>query len=68
MITLKSAQLFLYCSEDERSVKCVCLAFEMEEITEEQKGVVCFLVAEGAATRHKVKTPWNSVGWNRHFS
>ena len=37
---------------------------KMEANTEEQRGVVRFLVAEGAATRHKVKTPWNAVGRN----
>ena len=35
---------------------------EIEASKEEQRGVVSFLVAEGAATRHKVKTPWNDVG------
>ena len=36
----------------------------MEASKEEQRGVLRFLVAEGTATRHKVKTPWNAVGWN----
>ena len=40
-------------------VKCVRPALEMEASKEEQRGVVRFLVAKGAATRHKVKTPWN---------
>ena len=62
-----STQLFLYCSGRERSVKCVHPAIEMEANTEEQRGVVRFLVAEGAATRHKVKTPWNAVGQNHSF-
>ena len=50
----RSTQLFLYCSGGERSVKCVHHALEMEASKEEQRGVVCFLVA---ATRHKVKFP-----------
>ena len=33
----------------------------MEASKEEQRGVVRFLVAEGAAARHKVKTLWNAV-------
>ena len=61
MKTRKPTQLFLYCSGGERSVKCVRPALEMEASKEEQRGVVRILVAEGAATRHKVKTPWNSV-------
>ena len=32
------------------------------------RGVVSFLVAEGAATRHKIKTPWNAVGRNHSFA
>ena len=62
-----STQLFLYCSGGERSVKCVRPALEMETNKEEQRGVVRFLVAEGAATSHKVKTPWNVVGRNNPF-
>ena len=55
-------QLFLYCSGGERSVNCVRPSLEMEASKEEQRGVVRLLVAEGAAKRHKVKTPWNAVG------
>ena len=64
MKTHSSTYLFLYCSGGERSVKCVRPALEMEAEKEEQNGVIRFLVAEGAATRHKVKTPWNAVGRN----
>ena len=60
----RSTQLFLNCSGGEGSVKCVRSALEMEARKEEQRGVVLFLVTEGAATRHKVKTPWNAVGRN----
>ena len=59
---------FLYCSRGECSVKCVCPALEIEVKKEEQRGVVGFLVAEGAATRHKVKTHWNGVGRGHHFA
>ena len=38
----------------ERSVKCIRPALEMEASKEEQRGVVRFLVAEGAATCLKV--------------
>ena len=62
--THRSTQLFIYCSGGERSVKCVRPALEMEASKEEQRGVVRFFVAEVAATRHKVKTPWNAVGRN----
>ena len=48
-------------------VKCVRPALEMEASKEEQRGVVSFLVAESAATRHKVKTPWNAVVRNHPF-
>ena len=68
MKTHKSTQLFLYCSGGERSVKSVRPALEVEESKEEQRGVVRFLVAEGAATRHKVKTLWNTVGRNHPFA
>ena len=61
MKTHSSTQLFLYCSGGERGVKFVRRALEMVASKEEQRGVVRFLVAEGAATRHKVKTPWNAV-------
>ena len=43
--------MFLYCSGGDRSVKCVRPALEMEPRKEEQRGVVRFLVAEGAGTR-----------------
>ena len=68
MKTHRSTELLLYCSEGERSVKCVRPALEMEENKEEQRGAVRFLVAEGAATRYKVKTPWNAVGQNHPFA
>ena len=64
MKTHRSTQLFLYCSGGERSVKCVRPALEMEASKEGQRGVVRFLVAEGAATRHKIKMPLNAVGRN----
>ena len=48
MKTHRSTQLFLYCSGGERSVKFVRLALEMEASKEEQRGVVRFLVPEGA--------------------
>ena len=32
------------------------------------RGVVRFLVPEGAATRHKIKTPWNAVERNHSFA
>ena len=51
MKTHRSTQLFLYCSGGERSVKCVCPALEVEASKEEQRGVVRFLMAEGAGTR-----------------
>ena len=60
----RSTQLFLYGSEEEHSVKCVRPALEMEASKEEQRGVVHFLVAQGTTMCHKVKTPWNAVGWN----
>ena len=53
MKTHRCTQLFLYCFEGERSVKCVRPALEMEASKEEQRGVVRLLVAEGYATRHK---------------
>ena len=68
MITLRSTQLFLYCSGDELSVKCVRPALEMEASKKEQRGAVRFLVAESAATRYKTKTPWNTVGRNHPFA
>ena len=68
MKTHRSTQLFIYCSGGERSVKCVRSALEMEASKEEQRGVVRFLVVEGAATRHKAKTPWNAVRRNDPFA
>ena len=62
-----STELFPYFSGGERSVECICPALEMEASKEEQRDVVRFLVAESAATRHKVKTPWNAVGRNHTF-
>ena len=64
----RSTQLFLYCSGGERSVKCVRPALVMEASTADKRGSVRFLVAEGAVTRHKVKTPWNAVGGNHPFA
>ena len=49
--------MFRYCSGGERSLKCVRPAMEIDTSKEVQRGVVHFMVAEGAATRHKVKTP-----------
>ena len=71
LLTLKthrSTQLFLYCSGGERRVKCVRPALKMEASKEAQRDVVRFLVAEGAATRRKVKTPWNAVERNHPFA
>ena len=68
MKALKSTQLFLYCIGDECSIKCVRPSLETEASKEKQRGVVCFFVAEGAATRHKVKAPWNAVGRNHPFA
>ena len=68
MKTHRSTQFFLYYSGGERSVKCVRPALEMMANKEDKRGVVRFLVAEGAATHHKVKTPWNAVGWNHPFA
>ena len=64
MKTHRSTQLFVYCSGGERSVKCVRRALEMEASKEEQRDVV----ADGAATRHKVKTPWNAFGRSHPFA
>ena len=49
-------------------MKCVRPVLEMEASKEDQRSVISFLVAEGAATRHKVKTPWNAVGRNHPFA
>ena len=57
MKTHRSTQLFLYCSGCERSVKCVRLALKMEASKEKQSGVVRLLMAEGAGTGRKFKTP-----------
>ena len=62
------AQLFLYCSGGEHRVKCVLPALEMEASKEELRGVVHFLVAEGTAMCHTVKTPWNAFGQNHPFA
>ena len=68
MKTHRFTQLFIYCSGGERSVKCVRTALEMEGSTEERRGVIRFLVAEGVAMRHKVQTLWNAVGRNHPFA
>ena len=68
MKTHRSTQFFLYCSGGERTVKCARSSLEMEASKEEERGVVRFLVAEGAATCHKVKTPWNTIGRNHHVA
>ena len=68
MKTHRSIQLFLFCSGSDRSVKCVRLALEMMASKEEKRSVVRFLVAEATATRHKIKSPWNSVGRNHPFA
>ena len=65
MKTHRSTQLFLYCSEGEHSVKCVCPALEMEASKEEQRGVVLFLFAEGAG-RRKIHVRMSSV-CSEHF-
>ena len=67
MKTHRSTQLFLYCSGGERSVKCVRQSLKMEA-SKEQRGVVRFLVAESAATHHKVKMLWNAVERNNPFA
>ena len=46
----------------------VCPALQTKANKDEQGGVARLLVAEGAATRHKVKTPWNAVGRNHPFA
>ena len=60
--------VFLYCSGYEHSVKCVRPALEMEASKKEQRDVLRFSVAKGAATSHKVKTPLNAVGQNHSFA
>ena len=50
MKTHRSIQLFVYCSGGEHSVQCVHPALEMDASKEEQRGVVCFLMAKGAET------------------
>ena len=68
MKTQRSMELVLYCSGGERTEKCVRPALEMEASKEEQRSVVSFSMADDAATRHKVKTPWNAVGRNHPFA
>ena len=51
MKTHRPTQLFLYRFGGEHSVKCVHPALEMEASKEEQRGVVRFLMAEGAGIR-----------------
>ena len=68
MKTHRSTQSFVYCSRRNRSGKCVRPALEMEASKVEQRVVVRFLVAEDAATHHKVKTPWNAIGRNHPFA
>ena len=68
MRSRRSIQLFLYCSGGERLNKCVRPELAMLASKEEQRGVVRFLVDEGATTRRKVKMPWNAVGRNHPFS
>ena len=58
MKTHRSTQLFLYCSGDKCTLKCVGPALEIEASKEKQRGVIRFLVAEGAGTREiKSKRP-----------
>ena len=52
MKTQRSIQLFIYCSGDESSMKCVRPALNMGASEEEKGGLIRFLVAEGAANRH----------------
>ena len=68
MIVHRSTQLFFYCCGSEHSVKCVHPALEMEASKEEERGVVRFLVSEGAGTCHKVKMSWNAVRRNHPFA
>ena len=56
MKTHRSTQLFLYCSGGERNVKRVRPALKMEASKEEQSCVVRFLVAQGAAASHSLKS------------
>ena len=63
----KFTQLFLYCSGGEHNAKCVHPALKMEASKEEQRSVVRFLVAEGVAIHHTVKTSQNAVGRNHPF-
>ena len=48
-------------------MKCVCPASEMWA-KQRGAGRVRFLLAECAATRHKVKIPWNAVELNHPFA
>ena len=50
------------------SGKCVRPVLEMGASKEDQRGVVRFLVAEGAGTRDKIKTPSNAIGRNHPFA
>ena len=66
--THKSTHLFLYCSGGDISVNYVHPTLEMEVNKEEQKDVVHIMVAEGAATRHTVKTSWNAFGRDHSYA
>ena len=68
MKTHRFTQLFLYCSGGERGVNYVRPALELEASKLEQRDMVRFLVAEVAAMRYKMKTPWNAVGRNHPFA
>ena len=67
MKTHRSTKLFRYCSGGEHSVKCVHPALEMEIGKEEQRDVVHFLVAEGAAT-HEIHRRMSAVYGERRMS
>ena len=64
----RSIQLFLYYSGGECSDTVFVTTLEREAWKEQQSDVVRFLVAEGAATRHKIKTPWNAQRGNHTFA
>ena len=57
MKTHRFTQLFLYGSGGVCSVKCVRQALEMETSKEELRGVIRFLMAKSASTRHKSTRP-----------
>ena len=61
MKTHRATQFFLYYSGGERSVKFVRPALEMEASKEEQRGVVRFLVAAGAAMVQELDTKLRSA-------